>query len=430
MAIYRIRHCERLSGEISVHSAKNAVLPLMCASLLTSDPLTIENVPDLTDVHTLGDILADCGVTVRQEPSCGGLTLWSESPHSPGMGDLLSRMRASVLVMGPLLARTGYARVALPGGCAIGQRPIDLHIKGMEAMGAQVHMTPGSVTLQGRLRGGNVYLDFPSVGATENIILAATLAAGTTRIENAAKEPEIIDLCACLSGMGARISGGGTGTIVIEGRRRLHGCTHRPIPDRIEAGTILCASAMTEGSVLLRGVRADHMRAVLFKLAETGVQLRETPAGLRLTGKAGQPVQVRTLAYPGFPTDMQAPMMALALTLRGTSVFLETVFENRFMHAREMARLGANIRIEDRIALVNGGRILAGSIVSSTDLRGGAAMMLAGLAAEGETTLLDLNGHIARGYEDLPAMLCSLGADVQSITESQISAPQITPAIL
>lgn len=410
MATYRIRHCERLSGEISIHAAKNAVLPLMCAGLLTREPLTIEHVPHLTDVAILTEILADCGAHVRSDE--GELSLWADEPHSPAGADLLSRMRASVLVMGPLLARTGYARVALPGGCAIGQRPIDLHLKGMEALGAQVQLTPGSVTLQGRLHGGNVYLDFPSVGATENILLAAVLASGTTRIENAAKEPEVTDLCCCLNAMGASIAGAGTGTIVVDGVRELHGCVYRPIPDRIEAGTILCASAMTEGSVLLRNVRADHMRAVLFKLGETGVTLRETPAGLRISGRASQPVQVRTLAYPGFPTDMQAPMMALALKLRGTSVFLETVFENRFMHAREMARLGAGIRIEDRIALVTGGRVLSGADVTSTDLRGGASLMLAGLAAEGETMLHDPFGHIARGYEDLPGMLDVLGAQI------------------
>lgn len=412
MATYRIRHCEQLSGEVTVHSAKNAVLPLMCACLLTREPLTIEHVPDLTDVHTLLHILADCGVAIHRAGD--SITLLAEEPRSPSSPDLLSRMRASVLVMGPLLARTGYARVALPGGCAIGQRPIDLHLKGMEALGAQVQLTPGSVTLQGALKGGSVYLDFPSVGATENILLAASLAEGTTRIENAAKEPEIVDLCECLTAMGVTICGAGTGAITVEGRSELHGCIHRPIPDRIEAGTILCASAMTEGSVLLRGLRAEHMRAVLFKLAETGVSLRETPAGLRLSGRASQPIQVRTLAYPGFPTDMQAPMMALALKLRGTSVFMETVFENRFMHAREMARLGANIRIEDRIALVSGGSILAGTQVTSTDLRGGAAMMLAGLAAEGETILRDPAGHIARGYEDLPTMLNSLGASIST----------------
>lgn len=412
MAEYRIRHCERLAGEVSIHAAKNAVLPLMCAGLLTREPLTIEHVPALTDVQVLAEILADCGASLRRED--GALTLWAEEPQSPSGTDLLSRMRASVLVMGPLLARTGYARVALPGGCAIGQRPIDLHLKGMEAMGARVQLTPGSVTLQGKLRGGNVYLDFPSVGATENVLLAAVMAEGTTRIENAAKEPEVTDLCGCLSMMGASISGVGTGTLLVEGRKQLHGAVYRPIPDRIEAGTLLCAAAMTEGSVLLRGVRAEHMRAMLFKLGETGVTLRETPSGLRISGRASQPVQVRTLAYPGFPTDMQAPMMALALRLRGTSLFMETVFENRFMHAREMVRLGAAIRIEDRLALVTGGRILSGTDVTSTDLRGGAALMLAGLAAEGETVLHDPTGHIARGYEDLPGMLGVLGAEIKT----------------
>ena len=382
MATYRIRPCARLSGEITVHSAKNAVLPLMCGALLTRETVTIEQIPALTDVKTLTDILRDCGVLMHADQAEKLLTMTADSPRSPRREDLLSRMRASVLVMGPLLARTGYARVALPGGCAIGQRPIDLHLKGMEALGAHVEQTPGFVTL-----------------------MAAALARGTTRIENAAKEPEIADLCDFLTQMGAHISGGGTSTILIEGRETLHGCRYRPIPDRIEAGTLLCAAAMTEGSVLLRGVRPEHMRAVLYKLGESGVTLRESAAGLRL--------QVRTLAYPGFPTDMQAPMMALALSLRGTSVFLETIFENRFMHAREMVRMGASIRIEDRIALVSGGHPLGGTSVTSTDLRGGAALMLCGLLAEGETTLHDPNGQIARGYEDLPGMLRALGAEVE-----------------
>ena len=384
MATYRIRPCARLSGEITVHSAKNAVLPLMCGALLTRETVTIEQIPALTDVKTLTDILRDCGVLMHADQAEKLLTMTADSPRSPRREDLLSRMRASVLVMGPLLARTGYARVALPGGCAIGQRPIDLHLKGMEAL-----------------------------GATENILMAAALAQGTTRIENAAKEPEIADLCDFLTQMGAHISGGGTSTILIEGRETLHGCRYRPIPDRIEAGTLLCAAAMTEGSVLLRGVRPEHMRAVLYKLGESGVTLRESAAGLRLSGRATQPLQVRTLAYPGFPTDMQAPMMALALSLRGTSVFLETIFENRFMHAREMVRMGASIRIEDRIALVSGGHPLGGTNVTSTDLRGGAALMLCGLLAEGETTLHDPNGQIARGYEDLPGMLRALGAEVE-----------------
>lgn len=411
--IYRIRPCEHLSGEVRVHAAKNAVLPILCAGLLTREELVVEHVPALTDVDALTEILHGCGAVIERTGE--RLTVTAPSPTSPRCEALLSRLRASVLVMGPLLARTGYARVAMPGGCAIGQRPIDLHLKGMQALGAQVRLSEGAVTVTGRLHGGSVYLDFPSVGATENLLLAAVLTEGTTRIDNAAKEPEIADLCGCLTAMGARIGGVGSSTLTIEGVQELHGCVWRPIPDRIEAGTILCAAAMTEGSVLLRGARPDHMRALLFKLGEAGATLRESGAGLRLTGRATQPIQVRTLAYPGFPTDLQAPMMALALTLHGTSVFLETIFENRFMHAREMARMGACIRIEDRIALVNGGALPGGASVTSTDLRGGAALMLAGLAAQHETLLHDPCGHIARGYEDLPAMLRQLGADVTAL---------------
>lgn len=415
MALYRIRHAERLRGELEIHTAKNAVLPILCAGLLTREPLRIEGVPHLTDVDTLWAILQDCGVQICREGDA--LTLFTPEPVSPVEEDLLSRMRASVLVMGPLLARTGYARVGLPGGCAIGQRPIDLHLKGMQALGAESTLTPGSVTLQGTLRGGSVYLDFPSVGATENILLAAVLAQGVTRIENAAKEPEIVDLCALLSRMGAKIRGCGTSTLYIEGVRELHGCVYRPIPDRIEAGTLCCAVGMTQGSVFLRNIRPDHMRAVLYKLREAGMDFRESQAGLRISGRAKNPIQVRTLTYPGFPTDMQAPMMALALCSRGASVFCETIFENRFMHARELARLGARIRIEDRIALVEGGYPLQGAAVTSTDLRGGAALMLAGLLAQGETLLSDPHGHIARGYENLPGMLRELGADIEEATE-------------
>lgn len=424
MATYRIAHCDKLSGEVTVHAAKNAVLPILCGALLTQEDVTVEHVPHLTDVDILSDILADCGVSIHRNLQAKTLTLCARQLTSPHRADLLGRMRASVLIMGPLLARTGYAHVALPGGCAIGQRPIDLHLKGMQALGAQVEVSSGAVTLRGRLRGGNVYLDVPSVGATENILMAAVLAEGTTRIENAAKEPEITDLCEFLMKMGARISGSGTSTLLVEGMPCLHGCRYQPIPDRIEAGTLLCASAMTEGSVLLRGVRPEHMRAVLYKLSESGVELRESTAGLRISGKASLPMKVRTMAYPGFPTDLQAPMMALALSLNGTSVFMETIFENRFMHAREMVRMGADIRIEDRIALVAGGRPLGGTRVESTDLRGGAAMMLCGLLAHGETLLDDPKGHIARGYENLPGMLRQIGAD---ITEEQKAPTSIFP---
>lgn len=426
MATYRIAHCDKLSGEITVHAAKNAVLPIMCAALLTKEEVTVEHVPHLTDVLILSDILSDCGVAIHHQTQERLLTLCAGQLSSPSREDLLGRMRASVLIMGPLLARTGYAHVALPGGCAIGQRPIDLHLKGMQVLGAQVEVSSGAVTLRGRLHGGNVYLDFPSVGATENILMASVLAKGTTRIENAAKEPEITDLCEFLMQMGAKISGSGTSTLLVEGQECLHGCHYRPIPDRIEAGTLLCASAMTEGSVLLRGVRPEHMRAVLFKLSESGVELRESTAGLRISGRAKLPMKVRTMAYPGFPTDLQAPMMALALGLNGTSVFMETIFENRFMHAREMVRMGGDIRIEDRIALVAGGRPLGGARVESTDLRGGAAMMLCGLMAQGETILNDPRGHIARGYEDLPGMLQTMGANI-SVEEEPDGHTNIFP---
>ena len=329
----------------------------------------------------------------------------------------MGRMRASVLVMGPLLARTGHAAIALPGGCAIGQRPIDLHLKGMQALGAQVEQHAGWVTLSGKLTGGSVYLDLPSVGATENILMAAVLAQGTTRIENAAKEPEITDLAACLMAMGAKIRGAGTSTIWVEGVSRLHGVGYQPIADRIEAGTLICAAAMTRGSVLLRGSRPDHMRAVLFKLMESGVTFRETRGGLFIHGQAHAPLQIRTLAYPGFPTDLQAPLMVVSLTAPGPSVFLETIFENRYMHAQELRRMGARIHLVNRAAIVEGGSPLQGASVTSTDLRAGAALMLAGLWAQGETELNDPNGHIVRGYEDLPGKLNRLGAHIETVVE-------------
>lgn len=413
MAQYTICQSPHLSGEVHVNTSKNAVLPILAAGLLTGESFTIQDVPDLTDVKTLQGILRSCGAVVETD---GGQTvIAAKEPHSPDDEEGIRRMRASVLVMGPILARTGHVKVALPGGCAIGQRPIDLHLKGMAALGAHVENTPGSVTLTGKLKGGTVYLDLPSVGATENIMMAATLAKGVTLIENAAKEPEIMDLAECLNKMGAKIKGAGQGTITIEGVPVLHGTTHRPIPDRIEAGTLCCAAALTRGSVLIRGARPDHMRAVLFKLRETGVQIRENQDGIRLTGQATQPIQLRTLSYPGFPTDMQAPLMVVTLLCNGTSILLETIFENRFMHAQELKRLGADIQLEERVAVVRGGKALQGSLVTSTDLRAGAALMLAGLVAKGETVLMDPQGTIARGYEHLPQKLSALGAKIQMV---------------
>lgn len=396
-----------------VDGAKNAALPILAASVLTEETVVLQGVPMISDVRKMTDILTMLGCRIRRDGHT--LTLDAGGLNRTEMPDALSKqIRSSIFLLGPILSRFRQATVTYPGGCEIGLRPIDLHLSGLRSLGVVIHEEGGVIHCDGgNMHSGEVHLDYPSVGATENILMAAALAKGTTRIENAAKEPEIADLCDFLTQMGAHISGGGTSTILIEGRETLHGCRYRPIPDRIEAGTLLCAAAMTEGSVLLRGVRPEHMRAVLYKLGESGVTLRESAAGLRLSGRATQPLQVRTLAYPGFPTDMQAPMMALALSLRGTSVFLETIFENRFMHAREMVRMGASIRIEDRIALVSGGHPLGGTSVTSTDLRGGAALMLCGLLAEGETTLHDPNGQIARGYEDLPGMLRTLGASVE-----------------
>ncbi len=415
MASYLIQHAPRLSGEVEVSTAKNAVLPILAAGLLTEDPLIVKNVPRITDVETLLQILRGCGAEVKRNGA--DVSVCALQPQSPHSEENMRRLRASILILGPILARSGSACVGLPGGCAIGQRPIDLHLRGLQTLGAQVHSLGGMRQLSGRLLGARVYLDLPSVGATENLLMAAALAQGHTTIENAAKEPEIVDLANCLNRMGARISGAGTGTIGISGVERLHGTVYQPIPDRIEAGTLLCAAAVTEGSVLVRGACAEHLRSLLFKLQETGVGIRESPAGIRLNGSAVAPFELRTLAYPGFPTDMQAPMTVVALKCRGRSMLNETVFENRFMHVTELCRLGARIRVENNVALVDGGVPLEGGIVKSTDLRAGAAMMLAGLLAEGETILQDPSGHVERGYQDLPEKLRSLGACVEKIED-------------
>ena len=415
MATYLIRHTPRLSGEVEVSTAKNAVLPILAAGLLTEDPLIIKEVPRITDVETLVSILRDCGAEVNR--SGADLSVCALQPQSPRNEERMRKLRASILILGPILARTGSACVGLPGGCAIGQRPIDLHLKGLQALGARVHPLGGMRQLSGRLTGARIYLDLPSVGATENLMMAASLARGSTTLENAAKEPEIVDLANCLNQMGACITGAGTGTVNIVGVERLHGAIYRPIPDRVEAGTLLCAAAITEGSVLVRGACAEHLRSLLFKLTETGVGIRETPAGIRLSGTAVSPFELRTLAYPGFPTDMQAPMTVVALRCHGTSLLNETVFENRFMHVSELCRLGARIRVENNVALVEGGHALSGGVVRSTDLRAGAAMMLAGMIAAGETVLQDPAGHIERGYQDLPQKLRTLGAEIERIED-------------
>ena len=416
MAHYAVRESPPLRGEIPIGTSKNAVLPIMCGALLSGEDVRIENPPDLTDVTTLCSLLGACGCRVRRES--GALILRAQALHNPQDEEDVRKMRASVLVLGPLLTRLHEARIPLPGGCAIGQRPIDQHLKGMSALGAKVAFDHGGVTLTGRLRGAVIYLDMPSVGATENLIMAATLAEGTTRIENAAKEPEIVDLAAFLGSMGAKISGAGTSTVTIEGVERLHGTSWQPIADRVEAGTMACACAITGGELLLRGARADHLRSLLFKISEAGVHIQDTPGGLMVFGRARQPFEIRTMVYPGFPTDLQAPMMAVACKTPGTSVFLETIFENRFMHAAELARLGAHIRVENRVAVVEGTQRLTGAPVTATDLRAGAALILAGLCAEGETLVCDDAGHIDRGYSRIEEKLSAVGGDVRRVAAS------------
>ena len=413
MAHYAVRESPPLRGEIPISTSKNAVLPIMCGALLTHEDVRIESPPELTDVTTLCSLLEACGARVHREN--GALDITAKDFENPQDEEDVRKMRASVLVLGPLLARLGEARIPLPGGCAIGQRPIDQHLKGMSALGARVHFDHGGVTLSGRLRGATIYLDMPSVGATENLMMAATLAEGTTRIENAAKEPEIVDLAAFLTSMGARITGAGTSTIAIEGVREMHGTTWKPISDRIEAGTMACACAVTGGELFLQGARSDHLRSLLFKLSEAGVHIKDTPGGLLVFGRAKQPFEIRTMVYPGFPTDLQAPMMAVACKTGGTSVFLETIFENRFMHAAELQRLGAHIRVENRVAVVEGTPYLTGASVTATDLRAGAALILAGLCAEGETIIDDTGGHIGRGYERIEEKLTAVGGSVKRI---------------
>lgn len=415
MATYLIRHSPVLSGEVEVSTAKNAVLPLLAAGLLSEDPLIIKEVPRITDVDTLLSILKDCGAEVQRNGT--DVSVCALQPQSPTHEENMRKLRASILILGPILARSGSACVSLPGGCAIGQRPIDLHVKGFQAMGAQVYPLGGKRQLSGRLNGARIYLDLPSVGATENLMMAATLARGMTTVENAAKEPEIIDLANCLNQMGACITGAGTGTVTIMGVERLHGAIYHPISDRVEAGTLLCAAAVTEGSVLVRGASAEHLRSLLFKLSEAGLGIKETHVGIRLNGVAASPFEVRTLAYPGFPTDIQAPMTVVALKCHGCSMLHETVFENRFMHVSELCRLGAHIRVENNVAMVDGGAALRGATVKSPDLRAGAALMIAGLIAEGETVLNDPAGHIERGYQDLPGKLRALGADIERMDD-------------
>lgn len=406
-----------LSGMVRVSAAKNAVLPIIVATMLPETPATICDVPDLEDVRTISDVLLSLGVAVEKK----GSDLVFDAAGLCGMEasyDLVSKMRASFLVMGPLLAKMGRARIALPGGCMIGSRPIDLHLKAFEAMGAEIEITDGYVEARAPkgLSGASIYLDFPSVGATENIMMAAVLADGRTVIENAAEEPEIVDLATFLSGMGANIKGAGTNVIRIEGVRMLEGISHTPIPDRIEAGTFMMAAAMTGGDVVVDNVVTEHLKPLFAKLREAGVTVElEDVDRVRIvsTGKI-RSTDIKTLPYPGFPTDMQAQFMALMTVGNGISAVTETVFENRFMHVDELRRMGADIVVEGRRALVRGVPFLQGAFVRATDLRAGAALVLAGLAARGETEVGELH-HIDRGYDHLVEKLKGLGASISRV---------------
>ncbi len=413
-----VRGGKALAGKVKVSGAKNAVLPIIAASILAEKgTCVIHDVPALDDVRTICNLLRSLGISLTYDREV--LTIQASRLTSVEASyELVRKMRASFLVMGPLLARQGKARVALPGGCAIGTRPIDQHLKGFEAMGAKIEIGQGFIeaSVEGRLKGAKIYLDIPSVGATENIMMAAALAEGTTVIENAAEEPEIVDLANFLNGMGAKIRGAGTGSIRIEGVESLKGCTHCVIPDRIEAGTFMVAAAITGGDVFIEGVICDHLKSVTAKLREMGVQVDEQENGIRVRRSGPlKAVDVKTLPYPGFPTDMQSQMMALLLVSEGTSIVTETVFENRFMHVEEFRRMNANIKIEGRSAIVEGGVKLTGSKVTATDLRAGAALVLAGLVAEGETEVSGLH-HIDRGYVNFTEKLRQLGADVERLS--------------
>ena len=382
--------------------------------MLGTTQSTLTEIPKLADVHTVCDVIASLGVHI-EHPERDTLVIDAhELTSTTAPYDLVRRMRASFLVMGPLLARKGRAQISLPGGCSIGARPIDLHLKALEAMGAVINLENGDIeaTAPNGLKGAQIYLDFPSVGATENILMAASMAEGKTVLENAAEEPEIVDLATYLNSMGANIRGAGTNVIRIEGVKELHGANHAVIPDRIEAGTFMVGAAMTQGNVFVENAISEHLKPLISKLKEVGAEVQEEIDGIRVIGHAPlRPADIKTLPYPGFPTDMQAQFMALTTICQGTSVVTETVFENRFMHVDEFKRMGAKIRIEGRSAIVEGVPRLKGASVNATDLRAGAALVLAGLVADGETEVGYLY-HIDRGYDNLVLKLQRLGADI------------------
>lgn len=411
MAQYGMEKSPPLRGEVRVQRSKNAVLPMMACAVLTREELELTDVPRLTDVDGMAALLSGIGVQVSR--ARGGMRLCGENLDGcRAEGVFAERMRASVLLLGPLLVRFGRARLSFPGGCAIGSRPIDLHLKGLSAMGARFALQEGCVEARtDGLHGAVIYLDVPSVGATENLLMAATLAKGVTVIDNAAKEPEIADLARLLRRMGAKISGIGQSRLTVEGVPALHGARFTPMPDRIEAGTLMLCAAATRGDVLLRGAQAGTLGAVIAKMRECGAQVTAESAGLRVRAERLQGVDVETLAYPGFPTDLQAPMMALLCRAEGSSILTEHIFENRFLQVPQLRKMGASIAVRGRSAVVRGVESLHGARVSATDLRAGAALVLAGLTAEGHTTVTEI-AHIERGYVDLAGALRALGAPI------------------
>jgi UDP-N-acetylglucosamine 1-carboxyvinyltransferase len=412
----RLRGGRPLEGEARVSGAKNAALPIMCASLLTEQPLVLTNVPSLMDVRTMAKLLAQMGVQA-EPPADGRCSLRASEVKNPEAPyDLVKTMRASVMVLGPLLARCGRARVSLPGGCAIGARPVDQHVKALRALGATIEIEQGYMDARAeRLRGAHIVFDLVTVTGTENLLLAATLAEGTTVLENAAREPEVVDLARCLTAMGARIEGAGSSVIRIAGVRSLSGTEHRVMPDRIETGTLLAAAAAAGGRVRLLGAAVATLDAILEKLREAGARIATADGSIEIEmAERPKSVSVRTAPYPGFATDMQAQLMALDCVAQGTGVITETIFENRFMHALELQRLGADIAIQGHTAVVKGVEQLRGARVMATDLRASASLVIAGLAARGET-LVDRIYHLDRGYDSLERKLAALGADIERI---------------
>ncbi|GAB1476301.1 UDP-N-acetylglucosamine 1-carboxyvinyltransferase [Bacillota bacterium] len=420
MVKYIVQKNGPLQGEIDISGSKNSVLPIMAAALLAEGECEIMEAPALRDVDVMCKLLRSIGSVVTEDYENGCIKILTERIiQEQAPYELVKRMRASILAMGPLLARTGKAKIALPGGCAIGARPIDLHLKGFQALGAEIEQGHGYVEARAdKLTGGRVYLDFPSVGATENIMMAAALAEGYTVIENAAEEPEIVDLANFMNKMGAKVKGAGTDTIRIEGVSSINGTRHTVIPDRIETGTFMVAAAITKGNILLKNVVPDHVKPVIAKLMECGVSIEDSDEGMRVRADL-QPListDIKTMPYPGFPTDMQPQFMALLTTVNGPSVVVETVFENRYMHVGELNRMGADIKIEGRTAIIQGNKELQGAQVICTDLRAGASMILAGLVADGITEISEIY-HLERGYASFADKFRKLGAKIQKLED-------------